>query len=202
MEEKQRKARREKQKRRREKEIEKYGDMHRLAFTCAFCKVRTCEDKEIEEHFSSTFHQQTLTHIQKQTKFDDKTIAFLHDSMVSKFRKTMSRKRVVTEEVCLSKVEMIHCMACRTHIPSSLISVQNHLQSSDHLKNKAEFTETQRRESVLTATSIMTNPIVKARFDKYLKGKNPFEDEVKETAEDDQDAQDDQAECDLTDLNE
>ncbi|KAJ8357396.1 hypothetical protein SKAU_G00201900 [Synaphobranchus kaupii] len=216
-ESKQRKARRDKQKRKRVKEIEKYGDMHRLAFTCAFCKVRTCEDKEIEDHFASTFHQQTLAHIQKQTKFDDKTMAFLHESMVNKFRKNVLRKRtnagaepsleeiqrelskVVVEEVCLSKVEMILCLACHTHIPAALISLQNHLQSSEHLKNKSEFTETQRRESVLSATSIMTNPIVKARFEKYLKGENPFDDEIKEAPED---SQHDQAEDDLNDSTE
>ncbi|KAJ8357395.1 hypothetical protein SKAU_G00201890 [Synaphobranchus kaupii] len=122
---------------------------------------------------------------------------------------------MVVEEVCLSKVEMILCLACHTHIPAALISLQNHLQSSEHLKNKSEFTETQRRESVLSATSIMNNPIVKARFEKYLKlskkwsedrsllsgnpyekGENPFDDEIKEAPED---SQHDQAEDDLND---
>ncbi|XP_061099491.1 DBIRD complex subunit ZNF326 isoform X1 [Conger conger] len=211
-ESKQRKARRVKQKRKRVKEIEKYGDMYRLAFTCAFCKVRTCDDKEIEDHFASTFHQQTLAHIQKQTKFDEKTMAFLHESMVNKFRKNVLRKRnnagaeptleeiqrelskAVVEEVCLSKVEMILCLACHTHVPAALVSLQIHLQSSEHLKNKSEFTETQKRESVLAATSIMTNPIVKARFDKYLKGENPFDDEIKQDAEE---SQPEEAEGDL-----
>ncbi|KPP78414.1 hypothetical protein Z043_102085, partial [Scleropages formosus] len=198
VEERQRRARREKQKRKREKDIEKYGDMHRLAFTCAFCKVRTCDVEEIEEHFGSQFHWETLDHIEKQTKFDKKVIVFLHESMVNKFRKTVLRKRstmgpetsaddvqqdltkVVKQEVCLSRVEMIHCMACRAHFPASLVSVQQHLRSAEHQKSQQEFSETQKRESVLTATSIMTNPIVKVRYEKYLKGENPFEEELKE----------------------
>uniref|UniRef100_A0A8C9S6Q9 DBIRD complex subunit ZNF326 n=1 Tax=Scleropages formosus TaxID=113540 RepID=A0A8C9S6Q9_SCLFO len=176
VEERQRRARREKQKRKREKDIEKYGDMHRLAFTCAFCKVRTCDVEEIEEHFGSQFHWETLDHIEKQTKFDKKVIVFLHESMVNKFRKTVLRKRstmVVKQEVCLSRVEMIHCMACRAHFPASLVSVQQHLRSAEHQKSQQEFSETQKRESVLTATSIMTNPIVKVRYEKYLKVTDP-----------------------------
>ncbi|KAL4608329.1 DBIRD complex subunit ZNF326 isoform X1 [Arapaima gigas] len=203
LEEKQRRARREKQKRKREKELEKYGDTHRLAFTCAFCKVRTSDVQEIEHHFGSQFHWETLDHIEKQTKFDKKIIVFLHESMVNKFRKTMVRKRKTTgpessasdsqqdlnkavkEEVCLSRVEMIHCVACHTHIPPSLMCIQQHLKSADHQKSKQEFIETQKRESVLTATSIMTNPIVKTRYEKYLKGENPFEEESAGRSEED-----------------
>ncbi|XP_015210883.2 DBIRD complex subunit ZNF326 isoform X1 [Lepisosteus oculatus] len=199
-EEKQRKieARREKQRRRREKNNEKYGDGYRLAFTCTFCKFRTFEEKDIENHFESPSHKETLDYIQKQAKFDDGVINFLHESMVNKFRKTVSRKlnnnhpeqtleeihkelmEGVTEEDYMRKVEVIHCVACRAHVPAVLSSVQQHLKSSDHQKNKVLYKEQLKKESVLTATSILNNPIVKARYEKYIKGEDPFEVEAKD----------------------
>ncbi len=50
----------------------------RWAFTCAFCKFHTFEDKDIEKHFGSTYHRETLDYIRRQAKFDDKVISFLH----------------------------------------------------------------------------------------------------------------------------
>lgn len=50
----------------------------RMAFTCSFCKFRTFEEKEIESHLESAAHQETLDHIQKQTKFDKIVMEFLH----------------------------------------------------------------------------------------------------------------------------
>lgn len=52
----------------------------RMAFTCSFCKFRTFEEKDIEAHLESAVHQETLEHIQKQTKFDKVVMEFLHVS--------------------------------------------------------------------------------------------------------------------------
>lgn len=54
----------------------------RLAFTCAFCKFRTFEDKDIEKHFGSTYHHEILDYIRQQAKFDDQVISFLHVSLL------------------------------------------------------------------------------------------------------------------------
>lgn len=51
-----------------------------MAFTCSFCKFRTFEEKDIEAHLESAVHQETLDHIQKQTKFDKVVMEFLHVS--------------------------------------------------------------------------------------------------------------------------
>lgn len=51
-----------------------------MAFTCSFCKFRTFEEKDIELHLESSSHQETLDHIQKQTKFDKVVMEFLHVS--------------------------------------------------------------------------------------------------------------------------
>lgn len=51
-----------------------------MAFTCSFCKFRTFEEKDIELHLESPSHQETLDHIQKQTKFDKVVMEFLHVS--------------------------------------------------------------------------------------------------------------------------
>ncbi|XP_041126622.1 DBIRD complex subunit ZNF326-like isoform X2 [Polyodon spathula] len=194
-EEEQRKleARREKQRRRREKNNEKYGDGYRLAYTCSFCKFRTFEEKDIEDHFESSSHQETLDYIQKQANFEEDVIRFLHESMVNKFKKTVIRKtrnshpeltreeelkeamEGVTEEDYMRKVDIIHCSACHTYVPAVIFSVKQHLTSKEHLKSKVGYKEQLRKESVLTATSILNNPIVKARYEKFVKGEDPFE---------------------------
>ncbi|XP_063481445.1 DBIRD complex subunit ZNF326 isoform X3 [Symphalangus syndactylus] len=186
-------ARREKQRRRREKNSEKYGDGYRMAFTCSFCKFRTFEEKDIELHLESSSHQETLDHIQKQTKFDKVVMEFLHECMVNKFKKTSIRKQQtnnqteivkiiekdvmegVTADDHMMKVETVHCSACGVHVPALHSSVQQHLKSPDHIKGKQAYKEQIKRESVLTATSILNNPIVKARYERFVKGENPFE---------------------------
>ncbi|XP_052591590.1 DBIRD complex subunit ZNF326 isoform X1 [Peromyscus californicus insignis] len=186
-------ARREKQRRRREKNSEKYGDGYRMAFTCSFCKFRTFEEKNIELHLESSSHQETLDHIQKQTKFDKVVMEFLHECMVNKFKKASIRKQQtlnhpeaykiiekdvmegVTADDHMVKVETVHCGACSMYIPAFHSSVQQHLKSPDHVKGKQAYKEQIKRESVLTATSILNNPIVKARYERFVKGENPFE---------------------------
>lgn len=180
-------ARREKQRRRREKNSEKYGDGYRMAFTCSFCKFRTFEEKDIELHLESSSHQETLDHIQKQTKFDKVVMEFLHECMVNKFKKTSIRKQQtnnqtevvkiiekdvmegVTADDHMMKVETVHCSACSVYIPALHSSVQQHLKSPDHIKGKQAYKEQIKRESVLTATSILNNPIVKARYERFVK---------------------------------
>ncbi|XP_008107482.2 DBIRD complex subunit ZNF326 isoform X6 [Anolis carolinensis] len=186
-------ARREKQRRRREKNSEKYGDGYRMAFTCSFCKYRTFEEKDIEAHLESAVHQETLDHIQKVTKFDKVVMEFLHECMVNKFKKTSMRKQQtasqmeaalitekdvmegVTPDDHMMKVETVLCSACSVYVPALHSSVQQHLKSPDHAKGKQTYKEQIKRESVLTATSILNNPIVKARYERYVKGENPFE---------------------------
>ncbi|XP_074007577.1 DBIRD complex subunit ZNF326 isoform X3 [Numenius arquata] len=207
-------ARREKQRRRREKNSEKYGDGYRMAFTCSFCKFRTFEEKEIEAHLESAAHQETLDHIQKQTKFDKVVMEFLHECMVNKFKKTAMRKQQtsnqtenaqaaekdimegVTADDHMMKVETVHCSACSVYVPALHSSVQQHLKSPDHTKGKQAYREQIKRESVLTATSILNNPIVKARYELYVKGENPFEinDQAQEQQAEEEDKADEPAE--------
>ncbi|XP_056379166.1 DBIRD complex subunit ZNF326 isoform X3 [Hyla sarda] len=184
-------ARREKQRRRREKNSEKYGDG--MAFTCSFCKYRSFEEKGIEEHLESQAHQGMLDHIQKQTKFDKPVMEFLHECIVNKYKKTAARKiqsvqsgeatkalekdimEGVTPDDHMMKVETVHCSACSVYVPALHSSVQLHLKSSDHTKSRLAYKDQIKRESILTATSILNNPLVKARYELYLKGENPFE---------------------------
>lgn len=192
------------------KNSEKYGDGYRMAFTCSFCKFRTFEEKEIESHLESAAHQETLDHIQKQTKFDKVVMEFLHECMVNKFKKTAMRKQQtsnqtenaqavekdimegVTADDHMMKVETVHCSACSVYVPALHSSVQQHLKSPDHTKGKQAYREQIKRESVLTATSILNNPIVKARYELYVKGENPFE--INDQAQEQQTEEEDKAE--------
>lgn len=63
---------------------------YRMAFTCSFCKFRTFEEKDIELHLESSSHQETLDHIQKQTKFDKVVMEFLHVSSCFEVKSTLS----------------------------------------------------------------------------------------------------------------
>ncbi|XP_066482784.1 DBIRD complex subunit ZNF326 isoform X2 [Tiliqua scincoides] len=168
-------------------------DLNRMAFTCSFCKFRTFEEKDIEAHLESAVHQETLDHIQKQTKFDKVVMEFLHECMVNKFKKTAMRKQQTTTQMeaaqipekdlmegvtaddHMMKVETVLCSACSVYVPALHSSVQQHLKSPEHAKGKQTYKEQIKRESVLTATSILNNPIVKARYERYVKGENPFE---------------------------
>ncbi|XP_053550007.1 DBIRD complex subunit ZNF326 [Bombina bombina] len=193
-------ARKEQQKRRREKYIEKYGDGYWMAFTCSFCKFRSFDEKGIEEHLESAAHKEILEHIQKQTKFDKAVIDFLHESIVNKYKKTAMRKAQtsqvetskqmekatmegVTLEDHMMKVETVHCSACNAYIPALNVSVQIHLKSPEHIKSKVTYKDQIKRESILTATSILNNPVVKGRYERYLKGENPFETQEVEASE-------------------
>ncbi|XP_058634827.1 DBIRD complex subunit ZNF326 isoform X2 [Onychostoma macrolepis] len=196
---------REKRRRRREKNHEKYGDKHRWAFTCAFCKFHTFEDKDIEKHFGSTYHRETLDYIRRQAKFDDKVISFLHDCMVHKFHKTVSTLHKhkfscgrskdewakimegVTEDDYMRRMEVVYCVACNIHIPVVFSSVQQHLHSLTHLKNKVAYKEQLKRDSVVTAKAIINNDNVKVCYEKYVKGEDPFAIDANDTSSDSQD---------------
>lgn len=89
----------------------------------------------------------------------------------------------VTPDDHMMKVETVHCSACSVYVPALHSSVQLHLKSSDHSKSKLAYKDQIKRESILTATSILNNPLVKARYELYLKGENPFETHVEEAAQ-------------------
>ncbi|XP_069497866.1 DBIRD complex subunit ZNF326-like isoform X2 [Ambystoma mexicanum] len=177
-------ARRGKQKGRREKNNEKFRYGSRLAFTCSFCQYRTLEEKEMEAHLASATHKKTLDHIQKQTKFSNVVMEFLHECMVNKFKKTSLRKAQsnvatntlqknmmegITDEDHMMKVDSVHCVACSLYVPALFSSVQHHLKSPEHAKSKVAYKEQFERLSVLTATSILSNPAVKARYEQFAK---------------------------------
>ncbi|XP_032884880.1 DBIRD complex subunit ZNF326 isoform X4 [Amblyraja radiata] len=187
-------ARREKQRRRREKNTEKYGEDYRNAFTCSLCKFRTTEELEIEAHLETPYHKETLEFIGKNILFEKGAADFLHASMVNKNKKIAARKQFqqqeqrdpaqklskdvlmgVSSDDQMKKVEAVQCAVCNTYIPFLFHSVQQHLKSNEHINSKKNYHDQVRRESLLTASSMLNNPTVKAKFDLYLKGENPFE---------------------------
>ncbi|XP_062920745.1 DBIRD complex subunit ZNF326 isoform X1 [Mobula hypostoma] len=187
-------ARREKQRRRREKNTEKYGEDYRNAFTCSLCKFRTTEEQEIEAHLETPYHKETLDFIAKNIQFDKGAADFLHASMVNKNKKIAARKQLqqqeqkepaqklskdvlmgVSSDDQMKKVETVQCAVCNTYIPFLFHSVQQHLKSNEHINSKKNYHDQVRRESLLTASSMLNNPTVKAKFELFLKGENPFE---------------------------
>ncbi|KAI2663517.1 DBIRD complex subunit ZNF326 [Labeo rohita] len=162
-------------------------------------------DKDIEKHFGSTYHKETLDYIRRQAKFDDKVISFLHDCMVHKFHKTVSTLHKlkfscgrskdewakimegVKEDDYMRRMEVVYCVACDIHIPVVFSSVQQHLHSLTHLKSKVAYKEQLKRDSVVTAKAIINNDNVKVRYEKYMKGEDPFAADPNDTSSDSQD---------------
>ncbi|XP_041073621.1 DBIRD complex subunit ZNF326-like [Polyodon spathula] len=187
-------AKRDKQRRRREKYNYKCGGQ-RVVYTCSFCKFLTSEEKEIEDHLEGSYHQESLENIRKDANLDEVVIRFLHESIVHKFKRNLKHKlqwlamdpqqtsvqtqkhvmEAVTEDDYMRRATMIHCIACDTYIPATKLSAQDHLKSTIHLTKKVEYKEQLKRERVLMATSLLNNPTVKERYERFVKGENPFE---------------------------
>ncbi|GCB76693.1 hypothetical protein scyTo_0015534 [Scyliorhinus torazame] len=212
-------ARREKQRRRREKNTEKYGEDYRNAFTCSLCKFRTTEEQEIEAHLETPYHKETLEFIGKNIQFEKGAADFLHASMVNKNKKIAARKQLQQQEQKepaqklskdvlmgvapddqMKRVEAVQCAVCNTYIPFLFHSVQQHLKSNEHTNSKKNYHDQVRRESLLTASSMLNNPTVKAKFDMFLKGENPFDnpqEQLQQQKLPDQAAEQDEAKADV-----
>ncbi|XP_041126619.1 DBIRD complex subunit ZNF326-like [Polyodon spathula] len=187
-------AKREKQRRRREKYNSKCGGQ-RVVYACSFCKFLTSDEKEMEDHLEGSYHQETLENIRKDANLDEVVIRFLHESIVHKFKRNLKHKlrwlatdpqqtsvqtqkhvmEAVTEDDYMRRATMVHCIACDAYIPATKLSAQEHLKSTMHLTKKVEYKEQLKRERVLVATSLLNNPTVKERYQRFVKGENPFE---------------------------
>ncbi|KTF85672.1 hypothetical protein cypCar_00025774 [Cyprinus carpio] len=128
-----------------------------------------------------------------------------HDCMVHKFHKTVSTLHKlkfscgrskdewakimegVTEDDYMRRMEVVYCVACDIHIPVVFSSVQQHLHSLTHLKSKVAYKEQLKRDSVVTAKAIINNDNVKVRYEKYMKGEDPFAIDASDTSSDSQD---------------
>ncbi|KAM4556688.1 uncharacterized protein V3H82_016596 [Fundulus diaphanus] len=146
--------------------------------TCDLCDVELSNAQELEEHLDSKGHWDTLEHIQRSIKYDDMAIAFLQEVMVYK---SQHCSRAVEENAFpglqenhhMTKVEMLHCAACKVHVSTSAAEVQAHVSSLEHLSNTKEF-EVQQRLSCLHKAEAMLKKL-QPQFEMFLKGASPFE---------------------------
>lgn len=49
----------------------------RNPFTCELCDVELANKQELEDHLESKTHWDTMEHIQRESNYDDLTVAFL-----------------------------------------------------------------------------------------------------------------------------
>jgi len=148
-------------------------------FSCELCDVELPDSKSLENHCNnSKSHWDTLEHIQKMNSYDDMAIAFIQESLLYKVRKgnevvdevTMKAMR---EKEHITKVEMLHCGSCKVYISMAVSSVQNHLNSQEHLRNKKEFGTRQSKGCLIKAENLMSQ--LKPQYAKFREGKDPFE---------------------------
>ncbi|XP_056149004.1 uncharacterized protein LOC130123747 [Lampris incognitus] len=151
--------------------------MEKSPFICELCDVELAKMRDLDDHLESKSHWETLEHIQQHYNYNDLTIAFLQEVMY-KFRqcsKAMEESAIeaLQEKDYMTKVEMLHCAACKVLVSTSVSSVQNHLNSQEHLQNKKEY-GIQKRSLCLDKTEAMMKEL-KPQFEKFLKGVDPFE---------------------------
>ncbi|XP_074162761.1 A-kinase anchor protein 8 isoform X1 [Sminthopsis crassicaudata] len=183
------KKKREKQ-RRRDRMRDRTAD--RIQFACSICKFRSFKDEEIHKHLQSKFHKDTLRFI--GTKLPDKTVEFLQEYIVNRNKKIEKRRQELTEkesvkqkpdpfkgigqEHFFKRIEAAHCMACDMLIPAQHHLLQRHLYSADHNHNRRLAAEQFKKTSLHVAKSVLNNRHIVKMLEKYLKGEDPFTDEI------------------------
>ncbi|NWS48867.1 AKAP8 protein, partial [Probosciger aterrimus] len=166
--------------------------MDRIQFACSVCKFRSFEEEEIQKHLQSKFHKETLRFI--GTKLPDKTVEFLQEYIVNRNKKIEKRRQELTEkegtkqkpdpfkgigqEHFFKKIEAAHCMACDMLIPAQNHLLQRHLRSADHNRNRRMAAEQFKKTSLHVAKSVLNNKHIVKMLEKYLKGEDPFTDEI------------------------
>ncbi|XP_070976378.1 DBIRD complex subunit ZNF326 [Oncorhynchus clarkii lewisi] len=148
-------------------------------FTCDMCNLDFHKASTLEVHLKCNSHWETLEHIQNQNNYDDTAIAFLHEAMLTKVRQgdrlQMNRQslRALQDKDYMTKLDIFHCAPCQVYVSVHPSSLQDHLSSKDHLRNKMEFRTKQLRESVNFAKATMKR--MNTEYASFCEGKDPFE---------------------------
>ncbi|XP_055738803.1 DBIRD complex subunit ZNF326 [Salvelinus fontinalis] len=148
-------------------------------FTCDMCNLDFHKASTLEVHLKCNSHWETLEHIQNQNNYDDTAIAFLHEAVLTKVRQgdrlQMNRHslRALQDKDYMTKLDIFHCAPCQVYVSVHPSSLQDHLSSKDHLRNKMEFRTKQLRESVNFAKATMKQ--MNTEYASFCEGKDPFE---------------------------
>ncbi|XP_020318238.1 DBIRD complex subunit ZNF326 [Oncorhynchus kisutch] len=148
-------------------------------FTCDLCNLDLHKASTLEVHLKCNSHWETLEHIQNQNNYDDTAIAFLHEAMLTKVRQgdrlQMNRQslRALQDKDYMTKLDIFHCAPCQVYVSVHPSSLQDHLSSKDHLRNKMEFRTKQLWESVNFAKATMKR--MNTEYASFCEGKDPFE---------------------------
>ncbi|XP_037837773.1 DBIRD complex subunit ZNF326 isoform X2 [Kryptolebias marmoratus] len=150
----------------------------RCPIVCDLCDVELANAQELEEHLDCRSHWDTLEHIQQKNKYDDLAIAFLQEVMLYKSRhcsRAVEEKalQALQEKDHMTKVEMLHCAACKVYVSTSAADVHTHISSQGHLANTKEFEALQRRACLSKAGTMLKE--LQPQFQHFLKGGSPFQ---------------------------
>ncbi|XP_078242018.1 A-kinase anchor protein 8-like isoform X3 [Pogona vitticeps] len=186
-----------------ERQKKRYRDrmVERIQFVCSLCKYRTFYEDEMSNHLDSKFHKEHFTFV--GTKLPQQTAEFLQEYVANKTKKTEERRKAIDDinaviqqiykdqdltqdigmEHFVKKVEAAHCVACDLFIPMQYGIIQKHLKSIDHNHNRRAMMEQSKKSSLVVAKSILNNKLISKKLDRYLKGENPFTDDLEEKEE-------------------
>ncbi|XP_066470164.1 A-kinase anchor protein 8-like isoform X3 [Tiliqua scincoides] len=186
-----------------EKQKKRYRDrmVERIQFVCSLCKYRTFYEDEMTNHLESKFHKEHFKFV--GTKLPQQTADFLQEYVANKTKKTEERRKAIEDinaviqqiykdqdltqdigmEHFVKKVEAAHCVACDLFIPMQYGIIQKHLKSLDHNHNRRAMMEQSKKSSLVVARSILNNKLISKKLERYLKGENPFTDDLEEREE-------------------
>ncbi|XP_036822608.1 DBIRD complex subunit ZNF326 isoform X1 [Oncorhynchus mykiss] len=86
---------------------------------------------------------------------------------------SVSNCKALQDKDYMTKLDIFHCAPCQVYVSVHPSSLQDHLSSKDHLRNKMEFRTKQLRESVNFAKATMKR--MNTEYASFCEGKDPFE---------------------------
>uniref|UniRef100_A0A8C8HMW7 DBIRD complex subunit ZNF326 n=1 Tax=Oncorhynchus tshawytscha TaxID=74940 RepID=A0A8C8HMW7_ONCTS len=86
---------------------------------------------------------------------------------------SVSNCKALQDKDYMTKLDIFHCAPCQVYVSVHPSSLQDHLSSKDHLRNKMEFRAKQLWESVNFAKATMKR--MNTEYASFCEGKDPFE---------------------------
>ncbi|XP_072297912.1 uncharacterized protein [Eucyclogobius newberryi] len=133
----------------------------RNRYNCDLCQLELSNWSELQEHNESKTHWDTLEYIQKKSRYDDVTMAFIQDELQrtswDKYNHIIedSKPQSLPEQNHMIKIELFRCAPCNVYVPTSLSAVQAHIKSPEHITKSKDFETTQKQYSLHKAARML-----------------------------------------------
>ncbi|XP_063304467.1 A-kinase anchor protein 8-like [Pelobates fuscus] len=163
-------------------------------FTCSLCRFRTEDEVELERHFRTCQHRDTVNYLynhlpQEHVNFIKSYLISTNKSVsLERQRRNLNSKndsfKGIGQEHFMHRVDAVHCFACNVLLHDNPADLEQHVKSQKHnLKRRAQ-SKGIKSNCVNVARALLKDERVTILLDRYVKGDNPFgetnEDELAE----------------------